>query len=96
MSSAPSPTDARISPELGAFFQTEIRNEAEGGVSPATLGSAHESLCQAPMPVISDWMFPDETPFFSTEVTHSLIEFGGLLATFGEDALLAEFETEET
>lgn len=41
------------------FFEVEIRNEDEGGVSPATLFSAYDSLVQAPDDVIESWCDDD-------------------------------------
>jgi hypothetical protein len=37
------------------FFEVEIRNEADGGISPSTLNSAWDSLQQAPEDVIIEW-----------------------------------------
>lgn len=44
-----------ISDALLNFFRVEIRNEAEGGVSPATLQSAADSMAQAPVNVFCSW-----------------------------------------
>lgn len=41
------------------FFEAEIRNEQSGGVSPATLDSALESLEQAPDDIIVGWADDD-------------------------------------
>ena len=41
------------------FFEVEIRNEQNGGISPATLGSAYDSLNQAPADVIVEWCNDD-------------------------------------
>ena len=38
------------------FFEVELRNERDGGVSPATIGSAIESANQAPTDVLDSWM----------------------------------------
>lgn len=62
--------DARLSepyhPELTNacinFFEVEIRNEKQGGVSPATLGSALDSLDQAPDNIIEEWCSDDTVP----------------------------------
>jgi hypothetical protein len=40
---------------LKSFFECEVRNEDDGGVSPATLGSAMDSWVQAPDDVLEDW-----------------------------------------
>jgi len=37
------------------FFEVEVRNESDGGVSPATLASALDSLEQTPDVVVHDW-----------------------------------------
>lgn len=87
MSSAPDPTGEAVSPELYRFFQVELANEPAGGVSPSTLDSAHDSLCQAPEEVIRTWFC--ETGEYA--ITHPLIEFGGLLQLFGPDARLDAF-----
>ena len=47
-------TDAQIN-----FFEVEIANEIHGGVSPATLDSAWDSLIQAPNDVIAEWCLED-------------------------------------
>lgn len=103
MSSAPPATGVRVSPELYHFFQVELRNgwamESEairkGRLDeippPATLDSAHDSLCQAPLAVVADWMTTDGT-VVDYDPTHALIEFGQLLALYGPDALLSDFE----
>lgn len=41
-----------ISADLRRFFEWEIANEAQGGVSPATLDSANETLAQVPEDVL--------------------------------------------
>ena len=40
---------------LKNFFMVEIRNEAAGGTSPSTLGSAYDSWTQAPNRVLKSW-----------------------------------------
>lgn len=49
-----------VSAALEAFFLAEVRNEAEGGDSPATLASAHGSWEQAPDGVRAGWCALDE------------------------------------
>ena len=61
------------------FFETEMHNEGEGGVSPATLASAVDSLTQAPTPVIASWAripMPD-VPDFIKGVKTLMEELGG-------------------
>jgi len=41
---------------LGKFFDDEIMNERNGGISPATLESAVDSLLQAPYDVLDGWL----------------------------------------
>jgi hypothetical protein len=41
------------------FFEVEIRNEENGGISPSTLDSAWDSLAQAPDDVIIEWCDDD-------------------------------------
>ena len=45
-----------LSDHARSFFEVEIRNEREGRVLPATLGSAIESAAQAPGDVMADWI----------------------------------------
>ncbi len=47
--------DREIPEALVKFFGVEIRNEKNGGVSPATLRSATDSFSQAPLDVLADW-----------------------------------------
>lgn len=42
-----------LSRDVTLFLNVEIRNE--GGVQPATLGSAYDSFKQAPQEVLLDW-----------------------------------------
>lgn len=96
MTSAPDPTGSSVSPELHQFFQVEIRNqESMEQSSPATLGSAHNSLCHAPEKAIGDWFYAGTNLHEVASITHPLIEFGGLLQMYGDDALLEAFEEEE-
>lgn len=44
-----------ISQPLACFFRVELRNEQQGGVSPATLASAWDSWYQAPNDVKMGW-----------------------------------------
>lgn len=90
---------ATVSPEMFEFFQVELRNEeamrseqARKGreMPPAScLGTAHDSLCQAPYDVIESWFHGDNTT--ENSATHQLIEFGQLLERYGDDALLEDF-----
>ena len=41
--------------DLRNFFEAEIRNERHGGVAPATVFSALDSLAQAPDYVLDEW-----------------------------------------
>lgn len=79
-----SDTDTDTDPDpIRDFFKVELRNEMRREA--ATLGSAHDSLCQAPMDVIASWLgLTDEEP------THHLIEFGMLLQEHGPDTLLRD------
>lgn len=83
------PDDYEVSSPLYEFFQVEIRNEAHGGSSPSTLGTAYESLVQAPLEVINDWMRLDGLAY-NPPVPY-LVEFGQMLERFGEDQQLREF-----
>jgi len=71
-----------LTPAQRNFFAVEIRNEPAGGVSPATLDLAVESLKQAPEDVIVSW-FADESVTEATvrEFVSRIIElrdrFGG-------------------
>jgi len=49
-----------ISDYLKRFFEVEIRNERDGGVSPSTLGSALDSWQQAPPEIRMEWVGLDE------------------------------------
>jgi hypothetical protein len=46
---------SKLTPAQARFFEAEIRNERSGGVGPATLDSAVESLMLAPEDVIVSW-----------------------------------------
>jgi hypothetical protein len=65
------------------FFEVEIRNEDQGGVSPATIDSALDSLIQAPPDVIVEWCnegtVRDESlvPEFVDSIRHLRDHFGG-------------------
>lgn len=92
MSSAPVPNAERVTRQLRSFFDAEERNTvvmahgaqtADEIPAPATLGSAHNSLMQAPEDVIVEWF--DGDPWMA------LVEFGQLLGRFGEDAPLDGF-----
>lgn len=52
---SPSALAVFLSPALAAVMAVEIRNEAHGGVSPATLGSMKDSLELAPDDVVAEW-----------------------------------------
>lgn len=52
---ARAPGKPTLSAGVKAFFGVEIRNEAQGGVQPATLASALDSLEQAPDDVVAEW-----------------------------------------
>lgn len=45
--------------DLRRFFDAELANEADGGVSPSTISSAIDSLSQAPDDVVTRWMAND-------------------------------------
>ena len=57
------------------FFEVESRNESDGGVSPATLASALDSLEQAPDYVVHDWSWT--TPDMLRAELASLIDAHG-------------------
>lgn len=67
---------------LRSFFWAEIRNEDNGGVSPATLSSAFDSLTQAPDYVINGWF--DRVP------ERGLVGFAQVVKLVGWDAELYE------
>ena len=71
-----------ISNPLNNFFQVEIRNEEEGGVSPATLASAYDSFWQAPDDVMADWCGLDEAKYHGDEIE---AELKRLIAAHGEE-----------
>jgi len=81
------PLEIPLSEAMSKFFNVEIRNEAQGGISPSTLGSAHDSIEQAPHDVLASW-----TGLSEQQITfgnfHS--EFAELMLEFGEKVTLAE------
>lgn len=81
---------------LRAFFEVEIRNEREGGVSPATLGSALDSWDQAPDGVRESWC--GFGPYADSEagrmarverMSEIRDEIAGLVSFYGADTVLA-------
>jgi hypothetical protein len=73
----PSTKRLEICQALENFFNVEIRNEDEGGISPATLESALDSLRQAPDDVLESWC--------NEKVTRELVkaEIQKILDTYG-------------
>jgi len=49
------PLNLQLSRDCRHFFQVEIRNENDGGVSPATLNSAYHTFIQSPNDVLLQW-----------------------------------------
>jgi hypothetical protein len=77
------------SPMLRSFFEAEIRNEAHGGVSPATLSSAWQSLSQESDEVLSDrFGFSDALVKFPYE--NAARELRYLIADWGLNASLLD------
>lgn len=74
-----------INKAMSNFFGVEIRNEQHGGVSPATLGSANDSLLQAPTDVIDEWAGEKNAHLFIFNELDELIE------KFGDDYKLSHF-----
>ena len=65
-----------ISSTLRDFFWIEIRNEREGGVSPATLDSAMDSFKQAPDEVRQEWTNNNAESTYK-ELAELIKEIGG-------------------
>lgn len=59
--------DIKISDALREFFWVEIRNEKEGGVSPATLASALDSLEGTEDNVIAEWCGEADSIHYGTQ-----------------------------
>ena len=72
------------------FFAVEVRNEDDGGVSPATLASAFDSFVQAPDDVLSDWCEIDVTGPVRAWLQAELV---ALIAEHGDDCTLDGFDT---
>lgn len=73
-----------LSNSMRNFFEVEIRNEEKGGVSPATLSSALDSIRQAPPDVLESWMrTPHEASFKAFDG-----ELASLLRNYGPHATL--------
>lgn len=65
-----------------AFFGVEVRNEAHGGVIPASMVAAESSLEQAPADVVADWSDGGDKDALVAEIIR-------LIHYYGEDALLS-------
>lgn len=72
------------SKNLHRFFEVEIGNEDHGGHRPSTLGSALDSLQQAPDDVLSDWSGGESRKTLKSSLS-------ALIAEHGENTLLEEF-----
>ena len=84
MKEKPQLTNAQIN-----FFEVEIRNESEGGVSPSTLQSACDSLSQAPDDVIISWCDDDVVRDHET-VANFIDSVETLRKQWGENTLLED------
>jgi hypothetical protein len=86
----------QISVELQNFFGAETRNENDGGVRPATLGSAKCSWNQAPADVKTDWCGLSQQQFQTGELVKRLdaitSEFSHLIERFGPERELASLD----
>lgn len=69
------------------FFEAEIANEKCGGVSPATLDSACDSLWQAPCDVIIEWA-DDDTVYDDGTVDEFVESVRVIRDRLGGDTLL--------
>lgn len=74
---------AEVSWPLKRLFMAEVDNEAEGGTSPATLGTAADSLRQG------------YEPYVGFDADAAAVELAALLDAHGGDALLEDFLTDE-
>src|SRR5260221_6308287 len=79
-----------LSDHARSFFEVEIRNEREGGVAPASLGSAIESAAQAPHDVMADWIGATGKRRAKKAVAELLAELQRLQDQFGNRFGLAE------
>jgi len=69
-----------ISEGLKNFFWVEIRNEEQGGISPATLYSALDSWEQAPQDVLESWTETEgkeETDYIKKELKSLIKKHSG-------------------
>lgn len=76
------------------FFEVEIRNEKHGGISPATLASAMDSLLQAPADVIIEWC-DDDTVNSLMQVRDFIASVQKLETVCGEETTLESLLPEE-
>jgi len=72
------------SPQLESFLVAEVRNEADGGVSPTTLGSALDSLLQMPEDVLEEEL-SDLIVATGVDACALESELRGLIGRFGGD-----------
>ena len=71
------------------FFDVELRNEREGGVSPSDLNSAIESLEQAPEDIVIGWC--DDEAVHDDQTVHDFFDsLKSLRKTYGGDTLLKD------
>jgi hypothetical protein len=69
---------------LRKFFAVELRNEDQGGIRPATLGSALESWVQAPDDIKRQWCH------YKVDLAKVETELNLLIEIHGEDANLMQ------
>ena len=74
---------------LREFFAVEIRNEDQGGIRPATLGSALESWQQAPEDIRKSWCH------YKVNLKKVGEELKYLVQTYGGDYPLRKFLPED-
>ena len=72
----------KLSNHAKRLFEVEIRNEDLGGVRPSTLGSAQDSLSQAPDDVVAEWT--------GTNLNGITQEMNELIKKYGNDELLQD------
>lgn len=75
----------KLSRDVILFFMVEVRNE--GGVLPATLGSAYDSFRQAPEAVLLSWCgYRDDYPQSETQrlIREMGVELRRLIRKYGK------------
>lgn len=78
----------RISAPLKRFFEVEIRNEKDGGVQPASIGSAKDSWLQAPQDIRAAWCGFAANPKLGGKLSKVEQELDSLIAEYGRNVPL--------